>query len=169
MENDELIAALKGILEKIGIAFDDIEVSEAAGHTLYTIHTKDSGVLIGSSGDTLHALNHVMKKLVEGTKDERHFMVDVNGYHLKHIRALETQAKILAERARTFKYDVEMSPMSAYDRLIVHASLTNEPDVATESSGEGKLRHVVIKYAPQSGSALTAPIGTTADATTEEV
>ena len=153
MENDEITVALKGILEKLGIAFDDVEVSEAAGHTLYTIHTKDSGVLIGSGGDTLQALNHVMKKLVEGKKDEGHFMVDVNGYHLKYIRTLETQAKILAERARTFKYDVEMSPMSAYDRLIVHASLTNEPDIATESSGEGKLRHIVIKYAPKEAAA----------------
>ena len=68
------------------------------------------------------------------------------GYHLKHVKTLEGQAKMLAERARTFKYDVEMSPMSSYDRLIVHSSLQGSPDVATQSSGEGSLRHIVIKY-----------------------
>lgn len=53
---------------------------------------------------------------------------------------------MLAERARTFKHDVEMSPMSPYDRLIVHASLTGLPDIKTESLGEGQVRHIVIKY-----------------------
>ncbi|MDE2079175.1 MAG: hypothetical protein KGI73_02195 [Patescibacteria group bacterium] len=147
MENADITNVLKTFLEKLGISFEGIEVSEAAGHTLYTIQTTDSGRLIGSGGETLHALNHIMKKLFED-KGAPRFVIDVNGYHLKHIRTLETQAKMLAERARTFKYDVEMSPMSPYDRLIVHSALTNEPDIATESTGEGALRHIIVKYAP---------------------
>jgi spoIIIJ-associated protein len=147
MENDEIVSTLKGILGKLAVPIDDIEVTEVAGHTLFTIRTSDSGVLIGSGGDTLHALNHLMKKIAEGKRDdEKRFVVDVNDYHLKHIKALEGQAKMLAERARTFKYDVEMAPMSPYDRLIVHASLQGTPDIATESEGEGKLRHIVIRY-----------------------
>ena len=93
-----------------------------------------------------------------------HFVIDVNGYHLKHIKELEGQAKMLAERARTFQHDVEMSPMSGYDRLIVHVSLHDLPGIATESEGEGKLRHVVIKYAgPPAGQAAAAPAPLPAD------
>jgi len=77
----------------------------------------------------------------------------VNGYHATHIRALESQALMLAERARTFKYDIEMSPMSSYDRLIVHSVLQGSPDVLTESQGEGKVRHIVIKYTGDKTSA----------------
>jgi spoIIIJ-associated protein len=148
MENDEIQKTLAGLLEKMGIAVDSIEVVDAAGHTLFTVHTKDSGVIIGSGGETLHALNHLMKKIFETDREaeEKRFVIDVNGYHLKHIKSLEGQAKMLAERARTFKYDVEMSPMSPYDRLIVHASLQESPEIKTESQGEGKLRHIVIKY-----------------------
>lgn len=151
MDKNTITDRIRELLEKLHVPIDEIKVSEAAGHTLFTIKTKDSGVLIGSRGETLHALNHVVKKsfeAAEGEKEEEpfRFVIDVNGYHLKHIKMLEAQATMLAERARTFKYDIEMSPMSPYDRLIVHSALTDAPDIATESQGEGKVRHIVIRY-----------------------
>ncbi|MEK9177201.1 MAG: R3H domain-containing nucleic acid-binding protein [Patescibacteria group bacterium] len=155
---DKVVGIIRDIVTKLGVPFDEVAVSEAAGHTLFTIRTKDSGVLIGARGEALQALNHLVKKMLEDTAHEDtdifRFVVDVNGYHLKHIKMLEAQAAMLAERARTFKYDIEMSPMSAYDRLIVHAALTGTPDVKTESQGEGMVRHIVIKYI---GAANTAP------------
>ena len=132
----------------MGIAVDGIETTDVAGHTLFTILTKDSGALIGTRGDTLSALNLLMKRVYEEKKgdDTFRFVVDVNGYHMKHIKALENQANMLAERARTFKYDIEMSPMSGYDRMIIHAALQESPNVYTESVGEGKMRHIVVRY-----------------------
>ena len=53
---------------------------------------------------------------------------------------------MMAERARSLQYDVELTPMSAYERLIVHTTLQNEPHVKTESQGEGYGRRIVIKY-----------------------
>lgn len=156
MEKDKIVTTLKNIVARMGLNLKEVEVSEIAGHTLFTLHSTDSGALIGAGGDTLHALNHVVKKSLEkelrGDKPFR-FVVDVNGYHLKHIKMLESQARMLAERARTFKYDIDMSPMSPYDRLIVHASLQGLPDIATESKGEGVLRHIVIKYTGESQKA----------------
>jgi spoIIIJ-associated protein len=146
MENDKVVAAINELLAKMGIESPQVSVSELAGNTLFAISTKDSGILIGSGGETLSALNHIVKKAFEKEGEAPKFMLDVNGYHAKHIKTLEHQARMLAERARMFKYDVEMSPMSAYDRLIVHASLSDLPGIATESKGEGKVRHVVIKY-----------------------
>jgi spoIIIJ-associated protein len=148
MQNADIVQIVKDLSAKMGAAVQEVEVSEAAGHTLFTIRTEDSGALIGARGETLSALNHIVKKIVEDKDDanELHFVVDVNGYHLKHIKMLQNQANILAERARTFKYDVEMSPMSAYDRMIVHAALQGAPDVKTESEGDGKMRRVIIKY-----------------------
>lgn len=153
MEKDNIIQILRDLSAKIGVAIDGVDVSEAAGHTLFTIRTKDSGALIGTRGETLSALNHIVKKTLEG-KDEKkeagkepfRFVIDVNGYHLKHIKMLESQAKMLAERARMFKYDIEMSPMSPYDRLIVHSALQGEAQITTASEGEGALRHIVVKY-----------------------
>lgn len=148
MNKETILQTLKDITQKMGVAVDGIETTEIAGHTLFTIHTKDSGALIGTRGDTLSALNLLMKKIYEEKKGDEafRFVVDVNGYHLKHIKALENQANMLAERARTFKYDIEMSPMSGYDRMIIHAALQGSPNVYTESVGEGMTRHIVVRY-----------------------
>ncbi len=149
MEKNKVIAVIKELVAKMGLDLKDVVVSEVAGHTLFTLLSEDSGALIGTGGETLHAFNHVVKKTLEaGSKGDEpfRFVVDVNGYHLKHIKMLEAQALSLAERARTFKHDVDMSPMSPYDRLIVHASLQGSPSIKTESEGEGKLRHIVIRY-----------------------
>lgn len=149
MEKNNIIEAIRTLVSKMGIEVKDIQVTSIAGQTLFTINTSESGALIGAGGETLHALNHIVKKLFESTSREEEpfrFVVDVNGYHLKHLQMLEAQARDLAKRVVTFKHDVEMSPMSAYDRLIVHASLQSIPDIKTGSEGEGEIRHVVIHY-----------------------
>lgn len=166
MEKDEITERLKELLKKIGVDFTDVSVSDVAGQTVFTVNTKDSGMLIGASGDTLSALNHLVKKMFESKEEKDNpfrYIIDVNGYHMKHIKNLETQAKMLAERARTFKYDVDMSPMSAYDRLIVHSSLQDIPEVKTESQGEGVLRHIVIKYVDSAGTVAAPPEAPTFD------
>lgn len=158
MNKDILLQALTEITKKMGIVIEGIETLEIAGHTVFTVLTKDSGALIGARGETLSALNLVMKKIYEEKKGDEafRFVVDVNGYHLKHIKALENQAHMLAERARTFKYDIEMSPMSGYDRMIIHAALQGSPNVYTESVGEGAMRHIVVKYSETGAPAHVA-------------
>ena len=160
MPKEKIRELIRTIIANLQVPIDDVVVSEAAGHTLFTIRTADSGVLIGTRGETLNALNHLVKKILEDEAEEGadvfHFVIDVNGYHLKRIKMLEAQAAMLAERARTFKYDIEMSPMSAYDRLIIHAALNGTPDVKTESQGEGKVRHIVIKYTGAPAAASSA-------------
>ncbi len=159
MEHDKIIRVIRGLIAELGLSLEDVQVSEAAGQTIFAVTSKDSALLIGTRGETLQALNHLVKKFIESSvsSDEPlRFLVDVNGYHLKHIKTLETEARVLAERARTFKYDVEMSPMSPYDRLIVHASLAGLPGIKTESQGEGPTRHLIIRYVgdPATTSAL---------------
>lgn len=164
MDKETIASRIRELVEKLKVPIDEIKISEAAGHTLFTVKTKDSGVLIGTRGETLHALNHLVKKSFETAEAEKEekpfrFVVDVNGYHLKHIKMLEAQANMLAERARMFKYDIEMSPMSPYDRLIVHSALTEAPDIETESQGEGKLRHIVIRYTGGQGALQSSEAG----------
>ena len=153
----EVITLLKGILERLGLPYDSIDTSVVAGSTLFTIRTTESGKLIGNHGETLTALNHLVKRMLEDKlPDDAHFSVDVNGYQERHIKSLEDQARLVAERARTFRYDVELSPMSPYERMIIHATLKDMPDIQTMSHGEGKLRHIVVRYvdpnAPKSES-----------------
>lgn len=147
---------LKELLDSTGLSYTGITQSEVAGQTIYSIQTSDASALIGAHGDTVHALDLLVKKILEnrtpkedGAADEPRFLVDVNDYRTKQIKDLQARALMMAERARSFQYDVELTPMSAYERLIVHTTLQSEPNVKTESQGEGRSRRVVIKYSAE--------------------
>ncbi len=152
---------LKEILDSIGASYSAVSVKSIAGQTIFAIETDDARPLVGQYGDTIHALDYLVKKIVEqktavpaqeGAAETEgdgrfQFLVDVNDYRTKQIKELETKALMMAERARSFQYDVELTPMSAYERLIIHTVLSDAPNVKTESQGEGRNRRVVIKYA----------------------
>lgn len=145
---------IKEILDTLGTSYSGIRRTEVAGQEIYEIQTDDARPLIGTHGDTIHALDLLTKKIYEKRNPSSEgrgpmFLVDVNDYRGKQIKDLQAKALMMAERARSFQYDVELSPMSSYERLIVHSALQNAPNVKTESQGEGKNRRVVIKYSSE--------------------
>lgn len=156
---------LKELLDAVGIPYQDVVRSELAGQTVFSIEMADNGQsLPGNQADIVHALDLLVKKILEKRSDAKDsseteqeeglpaqagramFLIDVNGQRTKHIKDLQTKAIMMAERARSFQYDVELTPMSAYERLIIHTTLQDAPNVKTESQGEGRNRRVVIKY-----------------------
>ncbi len=150
---------LKELLVAAGIPHTTITRNEVAGQTILSISTDDARTLIGTHGDAVYALDHLVKKIseqrmsprAEGAASEENaegerFLIDVNEYRTKQIKDLQTKALMMAERARSFQYDVELSPMSGYERLIIHTTLQGAPNVKTESQGEGRNRRVVIRY-----------------------
>lgn len=153
MNNPEIKKILEEILEKMGITINEISVSEnKEGTTGFSVKTDESNLLIGNKGSGLLALNSLVKKIVEKksasekTAELPQFFVDVNGYQEKKMEELRNKALILAERARAFKAEVEMEPMSSYERMIIHSLFAEVSDIKTESKGEGKDRRVVIKF-----------------------
>jgi len=147
MDTNLILSTIKTLLEKLGLPYDDVTSAERAGSMVFTIRTSESGRLIGTHGDGLSAFNHIVKKILEKSiPRDVHFSVDVNGYQMKRVKALEDQARLVAERARTFRYDVELPPMSSYERMIIHSTLKEMHDVESISFGEGPLRHIVVRY-----------------------
>jgi len=142
---DELKTILQQILRNITDDFE-LEYIEIGGQKILHIKTKDSKILIGRRGDNLKSINHILKKIAVKKGVDDKFTVDVNEYKIKEIKDIAEKAKMLANRAKTLQYNVEMPPMSAYERLIVHATLADESGIETESHGEGRERKLVIKY-----------------------
>ena len=161
MESVETI--LKQLLSLIGVPYSNVERTEIAGQEIFSIRTdEDPRTLIGAHGDTIYAIDTLVKKIFEKhqTVPESQegdlpaqaghspmFLIDVNDYRTRQIKDLQAKALMMAERARSLQYDVELSPMSSYERLIIHTTLQDAPNVKTESQGEGRSRRVVIKYA----------------------
>ncbi|MBM3260836.1 hypothetical protein FJY93_00260 [Candidatus Kaiserbacteria bacterium] len=156
----DIISTVKELLNAAGIEYSDVSENELAGQIIYSISTKNLNQgPYGFQADVAHAIDFLVKKITEkrtasaagSEKVEDHarnlFLVDINDQRTKHIKDLQSKALIMAERARSFQYDVELSPMSAYERLIIHATLSGASNVKTESQGEGRNRRVVIRYA----------------------
>ncbi len=113
------------------------------------IETPDSRFVIGRDGETLRSLNHIVNRIVEknlNVEQTGRLFIDVNNYQKKHFDDLKTVAHMMAERARYFKSNIEVDPMPAFDRRIVHMFLEGVPDIKTESEGYGPGRRVIIKY-----------------------
>tara|TARA_B100000745_G_scaffold300609_2_gene255977 strand:+ start:9065 stop:9514 length:450 start_codon:yes stop_codon:yes gene_type:complete len=149
MKQEVIKNFIEQLLTKLSISYESVVCEKNGDQTIFQITTKESAVLIGSRGDTIRALNHIVKKTFDTTEENIRFIVDVNGYRTKKINDLKDTAKLLAERARSLKYNVEMTPMSAYERMIVHSALAEEPHIRTESHGEGRERRVVICFSEE--------------------
>lgn len=152
METTHIKGVIEEFLEKLGVTTERVEIVEDVIHKTpqFQIVTKDSRLLIGSHGAGLHALNHILRQIVrKQTEDDSSpspFFVDVNNYHTKRVEEVIYKADLIAERAQLFQREVEMPPMSSYERMIVHAHFAEHPRVSTQSQGEGKFRRVVISY-----------------------
>lgn len=147
MQPDELKDFVARLLATLDVSVESLTVT--AGHrTVVAVSTPDSQRLLGPHGDHLRALNTVARRLVEAKYGEEaaNFLIDVGGYHEEQMERVRAGARMLAQRARLFKHDVEMEPMSPYERLVVHELFSDDPEITTVSEGEGKFRHIVLKY-----------------------
>jgi len=148
-----IASIIKRVLLAAGLSFTDITTTEVAGQKVFRIETENGKDFIGMRGETLRALDHIVKKIAESEGvEDTFYLIDVNDYRTKHIFDIQSKARIMAARARSFRYDVELTPMSSYERLIVHSTLADEDDITTESHGEGRNRRVVIRYASQTSA-----------------
>ena len=149
MNQDEIKKIIENIFNYINCSISKCEFINENGMLWCTIETPDSRLVIGRDGETLKSLNHIIKKIIEkkdGEEQSSSIFIDVNGYQKKHFDNLKNIAHMMAERARYFKSNIEIDPMPAYDRRIVHMFLEGAKDLKTESEGSGPNRRVIIKY-----------------------
>ena len=105
----------------------------------------DLGILIGRRGETLAALQYVVRLIVAHQQKARvPLSIDVEGYKQRRYRSLRELALRLGQKASSSGESMTLEPMPADERRIVHLALSVNPDVTTQSIGEGDLRKVVI-------------------------
>jgi spoIIIJ-associated protein len=137
--------ATNDLLNKLGIKAN-VAVSEEDEAFLVEINNGDLGILIGYHGETLLALQLILalilyKKVGEWTR----IVLDVGGWRKAREESLRRLAERIAERVKFTGEEQALSPMSPFERRVVHLALSQRPDVTTESEGEGEERKVVVK------------------------
>lgn len=110
------------------------------------IQSKDSGFLIGKSGNNLFALQHLIRILVSKKLEEKiNFIVDVNSYvENQREDIIDKASSAIREVEKTGK-EIELAPMNSYERRLVHIKVSQKETVESESLGEGFERRVLIK------------------------
>ena len=101
---------------------------------MLNIVTEDSGRLIGRKGQTLAALQFVLNRLLYQEDDHaQRITLDVGGYRAAARDELIRKAKAAAEKVRRWGDVIELEPMNAFDRRLVHRALRDDPDIETHS------------------------------------
>jgi len=110
------------------------------------IDSKNSGLLIGHFGETLNALQGVLR-LVAGKLAGQpvSLVVDVAGYKANKAKELEELALQMAENVKNSGYAQTLRPMNSYERRVVHVVLKDFPGIEAVSTGEEPYRCIEIK------------------------
>jgi len=127
-------ATLEQLLHHLGFANVTVEEQHLEEGLLLDVKSDDAGRLIGRQGQTLSELQYILNRLLfHQDQAAPKVMVDVSGYRASARDALVKKAKDAAEKVRRWGDIVEMEPMNAFDRRIVHNALKDDPSVETHS------------------------------------
>ena len=146
------VARVRELLGRIAQELDlgaAVSVRDGDEAIVATLTGPDLGRAIGRHGQTIDALQYLVNAIVlrEDLPDRKPVVVDAAGYRSRRQATLDTLAQRTAERVLRSGREVELEPMSAVERKIVHLRLKDFEGVETRSEGTEPNRHVVVSPA----------------------
>ena len=134
---DFMPAQSKALLEKLLtlLGFEaTVDEHELDGSSLLDVKTDDPGRLIGRQGQTLGDIQYLLNRLIfKQDNTAPKVTVDVGGYRSQAREALVRKAMEAAEKVRRWGDVVELEPLNAFDRRIIHNALKDDPAIETQS------------------------------------
>ncbi len=123
-----------------------LEAIEHSDTITLQIEGDEGGLIIGKNGNTLDAIQFVVRKVIgrHFPDNDKQIIVNAEGYRERRRDSLIAMAKRTAKKVRSSKRKESLRPMNAYERRLVHLALEDESGVSTRSQGEGFERCIVI-------------------------
>lgn len=145
LESHPALDFLRETTQKMGLELTI--TAECNDETLFlSIEGSDSGTIIGKRGQTLDAIQYLTSLVVNKEKDKYiRVVVDAENYRVKRENTLEQLADRLAGKVIKTRRTVRLEPMNPYERMVIHATLQDNPKVKTRSEGEEPYRRVIIE------------------------
>jgi len=149
---DEVSAKVEEIVKELmGLAGINAQVKTSLEDEIHRVEIETAGtdgLLIGKKGESLEDLGHLLRRMVgKQLKKSVRMDVDVGGYKRRRGGALKNKAISLASRVKATGKEMQMEPLSAAERRVVHLALADDPQIKTYTVGEGDLKNVVISPA----------------------
>jgi spoIIIJ-associated protein len=145
-EAEQLVSELIDyFLGAMGVVADTYIREDDEGTMTFEIDGPDAGLLIGRRGETLQALQFIVRMVTNRQLGRKaHVVIDIEDYRERRVQMLRRLARRTAGRVGSSGREYSLEPMSPAERRIVHMSLAGHDEVRTESEGEGNQRRVVI-------------------------
>jgi spoIIIJ-associated protein len=148
-EREDPATLLQELLEEIvdSLGLDvEVRVKESDGILTGLVEGEDVGLLIGRRGQTIDAVQHLAQRIVfRGGSPDARVVIDADGYRQRRADTLRSIALDAAEESLRTGEAVELEPMPASERRIVHEYLRERDDVQTHSEGEEPERYLVVE------------------------
>jgi len=141
---EEIRALVSSVLDAMGFEAH-VEVYDAGGFIAADVVPDNTGLFIGQKGETIDALQYLVN--VAAFRERPFFkrvVLDAEGYRQRRVEAIQGMAHRTARRAVRERRTVELPPMNAAERRVVHLFLSQNPGVTTESEGSGVNRRVRV-------------------------
>ena len=136
------------LFSKLGIEASHQISLDSEDNIQIKLESPDSGILIGYHGDNLFSLQLVLSLMINKALGEelwRKVFLDISSWKKDREEILKEMVKKAVERLGTNVVEIPLPPMSPPDRRLIHIFVQEYTDVTSESNGEGRERHVVIK------------------------
>lgn len=136
---------VEGVLDELDLD-GDVDIDEDDDRIEVVVNgDEDYGLLIGKRGQTIDALQLLCYQAAfRGLRERKRVIVDAAGYRERRRETLISRADRAAEQALSGSHTVEMDPMSAQERRVVHEHLKERAGVETYSEGDEPRRCVVV-------------------------
>ena len=149
IDESDFASDLRGLLAQITIALGvdaRIDVYEDEESVVATCTAADAGLLIGRHGQTIDAIQYLLNAIAHRAlgEERKDVTVDAAGYRERRRATLETLALRAADQVRTSGRSVDLDPMTAIERKVVHLKLKELDGVQTRSEGAEPNRYVVV-------------------------
>ena len=124
-----------------------VEIIPSKQSITFNVNSDNNGLIIGREGKTLQSIQVLTSKVVnQYTNKHLKVLVDIGSYKENQIKKLEALAKKTAKEVLHSKIDAKLDPMNAYDRRIIHNTLSDWKNIQTVSNGVEPNRYLTIKY-----------------------
>ena len=133
------------VIKKMGLDAEIEAIGELDGNIYISLHSDDSGILIGKQGRTLDALQFLVTLMIDSKyRQGKRIMIDVASYRERRQQRLSRLARAVADRVHKTRQSVLLESMNPYERRIVHLALEHDERVYTKSDGNGVYKRVRI-------------------------
>jgi spoIIIJ-associated protein len=145
---EEPAERVRALLMRVCLALglrSSVDVVETDEEIAATVNGEDLGLLIGKHGATIDALQHLAARIAfRGLEERKAVTIDAAGYRERREASLQRAADQAVDDALSFGRPVELEPMSAAERRIVHTYLRDRTEIQTHSEGDEPERRLVV-------------------------